>query len=166
MAKDKKTKAKDPAGKKTRTAGLLLSLVMGLGAVIFLPTTMVIAIGIIPTFVALFVDNSQEKLMGVTIGAMNIAGIIPGIITLWQKGHTVAHALDVIASPIQLLFMYGAAGVGFLVYVNVPTLLRSLNRKRGNERLKNIKQKQDEMIEEWGDQIIGKPIESDAGDAV
>jgi hypothetical protein len=77
-------KKKNPLGWKGQMI-LVCSIVM---AVVFLPTTILLVVGMLPTLVAALVDRTRERVLGMTVGSMNLAGCTPFVIELWSGEHT------------------------------------------------------------------------------
>ncbi|MBI3441793.1 MAG: hypothetical protein HY052_08365, partial [Proteobacteria bacterium] len=65
-------------------------------AVLFLPTTILFSVCLIPTLVAAIVDTQRPKTAWLTVGAMNLAGTVPSWFMLWDTGHTIPGALQLI----------------------------------------------------------------------
>lgn len=149
--------APPPVQHVPRKSGVLTSFVsvflLVIGVVTLLPTTMIIMIGLLPTAVATFVDNSRERLAGLTVGCMNVAGVLPPLLALWHDGHTVENALRILTQPYMLLLMYGGAGVGLLLYINTPLMVSGLLRKQAAFRLKAIERQRNDLREEWGPEV-------------
>lgn len=145
------------AGKKKKKFGLtgmLMAIIFAFGAVMMMPSTMVFVIGMVPTAVALFSDTSKAKTAGTTIGPINFAGVLVPLLELWQRGHTVDIAMDIIAEPMMLLFMYGAAGIGAFLYMNLPPLIGTIIRRQAKNRVEKIEKTQKEMIKTWGQRLL------------
>jgi hypothetical protein len=58
---------------------LLIMLPVGL---IFLPSTILLAAGMIPTAVAYVVDRDPDKTAPMTVGGLNLAGVVTFLISL------------------------------------------------------------------------------------
>src|SRR3954469_25210120 len=91
---------------------LLIMLPVGL---IFLPSTILLTAGMIPTAVAYVVDRDPDKTAPMTVGGLNLAGVVTFLISLWQAGHTMAALTKVLTDPFAWLVMYGAAALGDLL---------------------------------------------------
>ncbi|MGL1180852.1 hypothetical protein ACSTLD_24260, partial [Vibrio parahaemolyticus] len=80
--KDAKPKKRGKLGFYTTMAFLVL-----LAPFIF-PTVVMIFIGLIPTWIAFFVDKDADKSSAAAIAAMNCAGLSPFVIDLWVNGQS------------------------------------------------------------------------------
>jgi hypothetical protein len=132
---------------------LILGIIM---AAIFLPTSTLLAIGMMPTFVAFIVDRSRTKTKAITVGAMNLAGCMPFLIELWTGSNSVDTAIDIILDPVAVIVMYSAAGVGYLIDWMVSGLVASMMYQKGLMRKNAIKERQEALITRWGPEVTGE----------
>lgn len=87
--------------------------------VISLPSVILIGFGMLPTLVAWLCDRSYGKYATFCIGGLNVSGVFPFIITLWSENHTVSAALGIFSDVFSFAIIYGAAGLGWALYVSV-----------------------------------------------
>ena len=147
------------AGKKRKLGwyGRLLIISVLAAALVFLPTTIVLMFGMIPTAVAALVDRHKERTLALTVGAMNLAGCMPFLLDLWtETEHKLADAVHIIANPVTIIVMYSAAGIGWLIYLNMTAIVAAIVIKRHETRLKQIRERLDELLEDWGEEVTGK----------
>ena len=141
-------------GKRGKVVTSFVStMLLVVGALTLLPTTMILVVGMLPTAVAIFVDNSRERLAGLTVGCMNLAGVALPVMTLWQAGHSVESAMHILMEPYMLLLMYGGAALGLVLYVNTPLMVSGLLRKQAAFRLKSLERQRNDLREEWGPEV-------------
>lgn len=107
--------------RKSSSSGMVtvLLILMPVG-LIFLPTTVLLAVGMIPTVVAYVVDRDPDKTAPMTVGGLNFAGVFAFAVSLWQAGHTMAALSRILTDPFAWLVMYGAAGLGWTLYYGIP----------------------------------------------
>lgn len=120
---------------------------------VFLPTTILFLVCMIPTMVAYIVDNSFNKTIWVTVGVMNLAGTIPAWFRLWDVGHTIQNAFYVIMQPMTIIVSYGGAAVGWFIYINVTPFIASIIVMKNESRLKQINKRVQELSRKWGDDV-------------
>ncbi len=132
---------------------LITTLLLVVGAVTLLPTTIIVVVGLLPTAVAIFADNSRERLAGLTVGAMNVAGVFPPLMMLWHDGHNVENAMHILMEPYMLLLMYGGAALGLVLYINTPLMVSGLLRRQAAFRVKSLERQCNDLREEWGPEI-------------
>lgn len=150
-------KAKKQNTRRRKTAIELRAIMyLFLLAVILLaamPTAIVLAVGIVPTIVALIVDLTPGRYLTRCVVGLNIAGVSPFIHNLWTKGNDISTAIDIISDTFAWLVIYGASAIGWLLFLGLPgavAVFQTLNSKR---RVYLLQDKQKNLLEEWGDSI-------------
>ena len=150
---------------KRRTTKPLLIAVGTLGLLLLaLPTTMVLAIGMAPTMTAFLGDKTPGRFLTKCVAGMNFAGVIPSLYHLWTSGHDLVTAMKVVTDIYAWLLMYGAAAMGWMLFMGLPgavAMFRALNAKR---RIYVLREKQKDLINEWGDCILPASETQGAGD--
>ena len=155
MAKEeakKKPEAK-PAKKSGKLAFYSLMLVAGLGVPFMLPTVVLLLAGLIPTYVAFFTDSDPQKSGATSVGAMNVAGIVPFIIDLWSKGHTLTNAFHILGDTNSWLVILGASGIGQLIVYTIPPAIATLTLTHAETRIKGLRQNLDMLKASWGPEV-------------
>lgn len=151
----KKRKAK----KKSSSGKLQIFLIMILMlSIAFLPTAVILFIGLMPMFVAFFVDKSKNKTKAVTVGAMNLAGCMPFLMELWTTEATLNKAFSIVLDPMAIIVIYSAAGVGYIIDWALTLLVANFLYQRGVARKKAIEKRQEELIERWGEEVSGRLV--------
>ncbi len=120
---------------------------------VFLPTTILFVGCLVPTLVAYIVDNNSRKTAWLTVGAMNMAGIIPIWFSLLDMGHTISNSFDLIRTPMTIIVSYGGAALGWFIYVNVTPFVAGILRMKNESRLKQIEARQKALIKKWGEEV-------------
>ena len=135
------------SGKKAvlSVAGLLMSMV-------FLPTTVLLVIGLLPTFAAFFLRNPMKILC---VGAINLAGASPFLLELWKSGHTIDISLQLIMDPKNIVVVYCAAAAGYIIDWVVTTIVSTYKVQTGKARVASIKKEQKKLVERWGKEVTG-----------
>ncbi len=143
-------------GRKKRGGGIP---VLGIGAVItaviFMPTTILLMIGMLPTVVAAVIDRSGKGTKAITVGAMNIAGCTLYLLQLWTMGHTKENALMLISDPRNVITIYCAAGVGYMIDWMMAGIVTTIVIGKSKHRLEEIVRKQGELAARWGPEVTG-----------
>ncbi len=161
---DKKTDKKGEKKTKSKKGGKLgfysiAAVIIFMSPFIF-PTIILMAIGFLPTLIALFTDNEREKSSTAAVGAMNCAGLAPFILDLWMKGQTVDHVFHILGDPATWLVILGSAGIGQLIVFAVPQAMASLTFNRYEARLKILRKNLDELKNTWGQDVgTTKPLD-------
>ena len=129
-------------------------LIMGLmTAVVFLPTTMILVIGMLPTPAAILVDKSKRKIKVVSVGAMNLAACMPFILELWSLEHTFARSFEILTDPMSILIMYAGAAVGYIIDWSLTNVISVFLYERGKTRMVAIRKAQKDLLDRWGPEV-------------
>jgi uncharacterized membrane protein required for colicin V production len=132
---------------------LLLMMLLGAMLVFMLPTVLIFVVGVLPTAVAVMTARGLGNYVGVTVGAMNLAGIVPVVILLWQGLNDLSSAIDYLTSPLAWLLILGGTVIGWLILRFVPAAVVRFMVHRSKGRLKQLRAKQEMMVKEWGDGV-------------
>jgi predicted permease len=134
----------------------MIAIVVILGAM-FVPTTMVIAVGLLPSAAAFIVDQDAKRSITMTVTLMNSVGVLPFVLDLWKKGQTIDHSLAIIEEPVTWLIMYGAAGVGWVICFTVPHIVQLILGQRARLQIADLERQQEDLRHEWGEEVKQKP---------
>jgi hypothetical protein len=156
MATDKAKKKQSKKNAKLGWRGQLLMIAMIIAAVVFLPSTVLLAVGLLPTVVAGIIDRSKEKTRSITVGCMNFTGCCPywlDLLTVY--GHSINGAAQIITEPLNIVIMYSAALLGYLIDWAMSGMVSTVMIQRAEQRLKKIDREQKELIRRWGRGVTG-----------
>jgi hypothetical protein len=112
--------------------------------------------------VAYIVDRTSEKYLTITVGLLNFCGAMPSLVRLWSDGQAYSAAFRIAGDPFTMVIAYGAAAVGWAIYLALPLILEHYYAATTESRLRTLRGRQDRLVEAWGDEIAGQPTE-DAG---
>ena len=154
MAKKKKTKKKNNK-KKISFKFLVFSVLFIALLILFLPTAFLLAVGLLPTFVAAVVDHEPGKNKTFTIGAMNFAGCFPYLLQVWMTSDSMEKALILLTEPNTIIVMYGAAALGYAINTLVTMGISFLLVQRSQLRLQKIETEKKALEERWGVKVNG-----------
>ncbi len=134
---------------------LLILVVVG---VIFLPTTVFLAFGMMPTIAAFVTDRSVGRNKTICIGAMNFAGCFPFLLEFWTEfgQQTVENAFRMVSNVENILVIYMLAAGGYAIDKAVTGITSSLVIQRSEKRLKKIKIEQEKLVKRWGEKVTGQ----------
>lgn len=143
-----------PSKKKSSgIKGVVIGVLCAMIAVSVMPTTIIFAIGMVPTLVAVFVDNSRSKNLGATVGFLNFSGVLPALLQLWSGSHTINNAIEIISRPTIILVMLLPAALGWILYGYTPLIIGGILRRRAESRIRSLEKEQDKLVKTWGDQV-------------
>ncbi len=121
---------------------------------ISLPSVLLLFFGMLPTMVAFIIDRSRQKHAMFSVGGMNFSGVFPFLLNLWTGEHTVNAATNMLTDdPFTLAMMYGAAGLGWLLYISVPPVVTAFLTVMAQHRIAQLRTTQTRIIEEWGEDV-------------
>ncbi len=150
-----KPKSKRSGGLRFVAAMILAGAVLPLG----MPTLLVCA-GLLPTLIALIADRDRHKSMAMTIGFLNLAGVFPFVLELWERGQSMAVALDIVKRPETWVVMLGSAAIGRLLIYAVPPAMAIMAVVRMESRLKTLREASERIKTTWGNDVsTNVPIE-------
>ncbi len=125
-------------------------------ALIFLPTSMLLFFGMIPSMVAFFVSGRGRGARASTITAMNMAGCIPFVFKLWASGNDFEASFEIITNMRYMSIIYLSAAFGYMIDWVMTGVMSSFLYQKGVNRMKAIKKRQDVLVEQWGEGVAGK----------
>lgn len=121
---------------------------------VVMPTTVLIALGMIPTLVAYVVDDDLNRTAPVTVGALNFCGVLPYVIELWHGPHTLTGAMAILADPVAWMVMYGAAGLGWAFHHVIPIGVANVEVNRAEAKINRLQEKRRRLIADWGTEAL------------
>ncbi len=136
--------------------GQLILVILILCGVLFAATTIILLAGMLPTIVAAYLDKTKEKMRGITIGAMNLAGCTPFIMQLWLENPTMETSLNILSDPFVWMIMYSAAAIGYCIEWVVVGAISIFVEERAQLRVKSIEKQQEQLRTRWGKEVSGE----------
>ena len=153
----KKKKAK----KKLDWRGQILLLGLFIMSIVFLPTTILLFFGMMPTVVAAVIGRGREGSRALTVGAMNFAGSFPFLLDIWTGENTIEQSGTMLFDPRTIVVMYCAAAVGYLVDWAVSGMVGNVMVQQAKSRITRIEELQADMEQRWGSEVTGDvPLDS------
>lgn len=126
-----------------------------LSAAVFISTTILFLVGMMPTIVARIADRSYQKTRVLTIGFMNFSACFPFWFKLVQGGATFDVAVEIIRDPMNISIMYGGAVIGYMIEWTLAGAVAAMMVQKGRKRLEDIKKYQQNLIDRWGPEVAG-----------
>ncbi len=154
---------------RTRRVGLkpwvkvLVLILLFPFAALLLPTTLIFATMMAPTWVAYVTDRSREKHLAITVGLLNFSGTLPAIIDLWSRGQAHDTAMMLLSDVFVWAVAYGAAMGGWVLFGFMPALVAAYFKMTTENRIKSLARQQKALIDEWGHAVAagagGAPLD-------
>jgi hypothetical protein len=142
-----------PQKKSTFSRKLSIFFLM-VTAVVFIYSTVVALVCLIPSLVAAVIDRQQPRTAWITVGAMNLAGTLPALFRLWETGHRFGDALQIVMKPDVLMIAYGGAAGGWIIYNNITSMVAAIVLGKNEKRLKDIDKRRQDLVRKWGEKVI------------
>ena len=137
-------------------AATIFMIALTVLAVVALPLCLLLLAGMIPAMVSVLLDRYRARYLTRTVGAMNLAGIAPLALQLWNGGFTLAGAISLLSNPLNWLMMYGAAALGWGLFFVTPPLARIIVDLRADQAQSDLKARAEQLIAEWGEEVAGR----------
>lgn len=131
--------------------GLIIFVMLLLVA---LPTVLFLSFSMLPAVVALIVDRTDEKSATFCVGGLNLCGVFPYLLSLWLQDNSLDQSLRLLTDVFVLAVIYGAAGMGWMLYLSLPPVIASFIQVMSQRRLQQLRATQKTIIEEWGEEVI------------
>lgn len=120
---------------------------------VFMPTSLVLAAALLPTIFAFLFDRTHGKSFTLTIGMLNLTATVPSLIKLWSTTHSISTANEILADPAVWLTTLGASGVGWLVFLAMPPIIKAYYDIVTVTRIRTLQERQAKLREDWGDDV-------------
>jgi hypothetical protein len=158
-ANAKRAAAVAAASRKGGKSGVVLISSLGLFAMLAIgpgsPSLLVfMVIALAPTVAAVLTDKDPEKHAAIAVGAMTLGAMIP--LVLGQFTAKPSSGYNVLRDPFAWLSVYAAAGIGWAIHSAVPAVTVFLSDLRADWRRKDLLKLQDDLAEEWGQEVKGR----------
>ncbi len=148
------------------TFKIILWAIMAAAIMFVLPQVFILLLlGLSPTIVAFMIDRSPHKYSAFCVGGMNIAGVFPSFLTLWNGNNSIRGAMEILTNPFDLTIMFAGAAFGWLLYVAIPPVIKSLLTVIAQHQIAVLREEQKELIKNWGEGIAIGPRAIEAREA-
>lgn len=161
----KKNKQKKSSQKKTKlkinVKALFLLLLLIIFSILYLHSTILFVLGMLPTLVAFFVDKQVGKNKTFTIGSLNFAACFYYLTKVWSHAQPMEMAIDFITNPKTYVVIYSAAALGYLINYITTIIVASVLKQKSLIRLEKLEKAKKQLEERWGEKVNGdKPLNS------
>jgi hypothetical protein len=131
-----------------------LLLILLLPAALFLaPLSIVVGAAMIPTLVARLVDTGRPAFLSITVGCANLVGSLYFVDVLLSLGMQIENIGVVLRDPIGWLAAFGAAGVGWALFLCFPIVVQAMAQGQTAMRLRRMRRDQQRLIDDWGSEV-------------
>lgn len=162
MAKKTKTPVNRKRRQRKEMSGFGPLLFIGLATVALFspPVAILISAGLVPAIVLGFTGKGENKALRLQcVTFANLGGVIPFTMQIWSRPQSLE---TVLSDPINLVIMWGSAAIGYaLIYVG-PIVATYILQGMSQDRIKQIVQQKQSLVEMWGHEVLGDKEEAPA----
>lgn len=161
MAKKNKKKQKSNKEKKKSILGAkawIFIFAFGIMSIVFFASSLLLAVGMLPTLIAVVIVSKNHKNKALTIGAMNFAGCFIYLLEIWQSNDRIATSLEVLSNPMTVVVMYGAAGIGYIINWGVTNFVRQIMYGVAEKKIKYFEKEKSRLETRWGKKVRGDEV--------
>jgi hypothetical protein len=145
-----------PDGMLRKSRRGIVAVLVGILAVqIVSPATVILLVaGMLPSVVAYIVDTEPGRRSAHCMAVLNMAGVLPVLATLWDRGATRAAAADILMDPFMWFLMYGSAGIAVLLLTMLPVMMEQLSNAAAEKEIGRLEKQMEQLIGEWGSDLM------------
>ncbi len=136
--------------------GIALAFAVALSSILLL------VIGMAPTLVAFGLDRGPTRCAGRSVGMLNFCGVAPYLGQLWIGDHSLGGLGEILLDATAWLFMYGSAGLGWLLCYSMPSAVAMYLTVRDERQVGQLRSRQKVLVKEWGP-AVGRMIKGGGG---
>jgi hypothetical protein len=125
-------------------------------ALVMLPTTILLAVGMLPSVVCFVADKTKNKAQTIAVAAFNLAACTLFLLRVWTSQQGLGIAMEIVLDPLAIVVMYMGAAGGYAVDIIVSSAASAVMYKKTELRQQSIKKTQKELIERWGEKVTGR----------
>jgi hypothetical protein len=160
MADDKKEKPKkekvNKAPKRSSPLGWLLMcipLMLGLG--FFYSPLFMLVIFMVPAWLALLIDQGEDRAMAVCITSGTVAGAMFFLADFWLQPVPFESVMTLVQRPQSWLLPLAGSACGAVIYYVLPMMAIEAVYLRNVAHKKQLEDMQKKLLEEWGPDVKG-----------
>lgn len=157
MAKTDKKEAAESTAKPRRKMGFkykLLLIVSTLLIMAFLRIGFVFyLVGMLPSIIAYYLDQSQHRYSFKTIFCCNLSGMLPFLARMFYYGPTSTTLQETTGNFYTWMIVFGAAGIGIMINAIGPMIARSMICKLHESQVARLQRSQKKIESEWGREV-------------
>ena len=141
-----------------KLVGYSMYALLGMAAatsLLFAPGELLIAVvGMVPTAVALFWDQSPGRRTAQCVAAMNFAGVSAIMALAWDNGGSLAAATELLTNVYVWLVMLLGAAMGWMIVWLARMVASRVVIGVINHQVAQLKEQQNELVKAWGRKVL------------
>lgn len=148
-------KQKQAKGKKKKKGSRLQTIILGFFGTLILIyfinfAALLVLLGLLPSFVAGYIDRSPDLAKAKVVTACNLAGIVPFVADLLRQGITSSNVHSVLLSGYTWVVMLSAAGLGWVLVWGFPKGAHAVLEYMNKNNVAGLRKRQQQIVDEWG----------------
>ncbi len=148
-ARDKNKKQGKRGGSVT-----LLAILIVLASAVAPAMMLVMAVGMVPSIVLLAVGSRDQRGAIPSMVALNLAGVLPVLGSLFERGVSIQTALSLLSDIYNWALMYGAAATAGMLMWAGPAIAQVIVDMQAQSRRRHLEKQRRKMLEEWGGGLL------------
>lgn len=113
-------------------------------------------VGFTPTFVAFFVDKTNERFFSLTVFGGNLMGIAIPLISAFQSKSNMIVLSNLISNVYNWFWILSGSAMGWLIYLIIPPIIEKMMYIADKVQIDMVLSEQKKILDEWGDEIKAK----------
>lgn len=106
-------------------------------------------IGLLPTIIIYFIDQTGSRSLSFTVGIMNLAAVLPFALATLRGNLGFMEVARLLAGPNTLTITYGAAATGGFLAVAAPAVARAIIEASTAEKRRRLEALAQQLREGW-----------------
>jgi hypothetical protein len=154
MATDSSTNStKDKTRSLSALTIILLVISIPLLVMLLRTAAIFLALALLPSIVAYYVDRTATRYIFHTVFACNLAATLPALGRIIKNGISATEVQVVMGDAVNWLIIYGAAGFGWLLVYAAPVFSKGLINVMHQRKIRRLERTQKRIISEWGTEV-------------
>lgn len=161
MVDDAKKEAAPKKKKGNFSQRLLLAVFLLVGAA-FLPISLLLMVGMMPSLVAFMAEPRRPKTRALTVMLMNFVACFPFLLMVAFDNPTMEGSYAILSDPVNIVIMFAGAAAGYFLDWTLAGISNIVMTGRARQRLDAIDKRQAELARRWGREVTGEiPLDPD-----
>ncbi|MDF3047751.1 MAG: hypothetical protein K0R73_869 [Candidatus Midichloriaceae bacterium] len=147
---DSYKKAKNASMVENGTVYVIAVSIFAIGlSVVSVYCVLLIIFGLLPSLVAIVIDQGKERYISKIVGLYNTVGVATYLVKILQSSMPDMIAINIIIDPHSWLIIFSSAALGWLVYWLFPIVASYLYNLKINSRISELELELQEISTEW-----------------
>jgi hypothetical protein len=116
------------------------------------------------TILAWIAEAPERRGIAACVAALNLSGVGVAVMFFALDGADTGRLLRYLAQPSVWVGMYGSAAIGLGLFLSIPPVVQAADLYRRRQRLSELRRFRRQLLDEWGEEVAGRPGTDSAGD--